>query len=57
MAFHRDGRFAKWCPWGAPGMPMGSPGMEVDGMAADPFSVFSIAGNGAMIEFDFYGSK
>ena len=41
----------------APGMPMGSPGMEVDGMAADPFSVFSIAGNGAMIEFDFYGSK
>ena len=41
----------------APGMPMGSPGMEVDGMAADPFSVFSIADNGAMTEFDFYGSK
>ena len=41
----------------APGMPMGSPGMEVDGMAADPFSIYSIQENGAMIEFDFYGSK
>ena len=41
----------------APGMPMGSPGMEVDGMTADPFVVFSIADNGAMTEFDFYGSK
>ena len=40
----------------APGMPMGSPGMEVDGMAADPFSVFSIANNGTMVEFDVYGS-
>ena len=40
----------------APGMPMGSPGMEVDGMVADPFSVFSIANNGTMVEFDFYGS-
>ena len=40
----------------APGMPMGSPGMEVDGMAADPFSVFSIASNGTMVEFDVYGS-
>ena len=40
----------------APGMPMGSPGMEVDGMVADPFSVFSIAKNGTMVEFDFYGS-
>ena len=40
----------------APGMPMGSPGMEVDGMFADPFSVFSIANNGTMVEFDFYGS-
>ena len=40
----------------APGMPMGSPGMEVDGMIADPFSVFSIANNGTMVEFDFYGS-
>ena len=40
----------------APGMPMGSPGMEVDGMAADPFSVFSIANNGTMVEFDYYGS-
>ena len=39
----------------APGMPMGSPGMEVDGMTADPFSVFSIAKNGTMVEFDFYG--
>ena len=38
------------------GMPMGSPGMEVDGMVADPFSVFSIANNGTMVEFDFYGS-
>ncbi len=26
----------------APGMPMGSPGMEVDGMTADPFSVFPL---------------
>ena len=41
----------------APGMPMGSPGMEVDGMTADPFSVFSIAKNGTMVEFDFYGSN
>ena len=40
----------------APGMPMGSPGMEVDVMVADPFSVFSIANNGTMVEFDFYGS-
>ena len=40
----------------APGMPMGSPGMEVDGMVADPFSVFSIANNGTMVELDFYGS-
>ena len=40
----------------APGMPMGSPGMEVDGMVADPFSVFSIANNGTMVEFDFYES-
>ena len=40
----------------APGMPMGSPGMEVDGIVADPFSVFSIANNDTMIEFDFYGS-
>ena len=40
----------------APGMPMGSPGMQVDGMVADPFSVFSIANNGTMVEFDFYGS-
>ena len=40
----------------APGMPMGSPGMEVDGMVADPFSVFSIANNGTIVEFDFYGS-
>ena len=40
----------------APGMPMGSPGMEVDGMVADPFSIFSIANNGTMVEFDFYGS-
>ena len=40
----------------APGMPMGSPGMEVDGMVADPFSVFSIANNGTMVKFDFYGS-
>ena len=40
----------------APGMPMGSPGMEVDGMVADPFSVFSIANNRTMVEFDFYGS-
>ena len=41
----------------APGMPMGSPGMEVDGMTADPFSIFSIAKNGTMVEFDFYGSN
>ena len=41
----------------APGMPMGSPGMEVDGMTADPFSVFSIAKNGTMVEFDSYGSN
>ena len=41
----------------APGMPMGSPGMEVDGMTADPFSVFSIATNGTMVEFDSYGSN
>ena len=40
----------------APGMPIGSPGMEVDGMVADPFSVFSITNNGTMVEFDFYGS-
>jgi hypothetical protein len=40
----------------APGMPMGSPGMEVGGMVADPFSVFSIANNGTMVEFDVYGS-
>ena len=40
----------------APGMPMGSPGMEVDGMVADPFSVFSIANSGTMVEFDSYGS-
>ena len=40
----------------APGMPMGSPGMEVDGIVADPFSVFSIANDGTMVEFDFYGS-
>ena len=30
--------------------------MEVDGMVADPFSVFSIANNGTMVEFDVYGS-
>jgi hypothetical protein len=41
----------------APGMPMGSPGMEVDGMTADPFSIFSIAKNGTMVEFDSYGSN
>ena len=41
----------------APGMPMGSPGMEVDGMTADPFSVFSIAKNGTMVEFDLYGAN
>ena len=41
----------------APGMPMGSPGMEVDGMTADPFSVFAIAKNGTMVEFDSYGSN
>ena len=40
----------------APGMPMGSPGMEVDGMVADPLTIFSIANNGTMVEFDFYGS-
>ena len=40
----------------APGMPIGSPGMEVDGIVADPFSVFSIANNGTMVEFDVYGS-
>jgi hypothetical protein len=40
----------------APGMPMGSPGMEVEGMAADPFSIYSIANDGMMVEFDFYGS-
>jgi len=27
------------------------------GMAADPFSVFSIAENGTMVEFDYYGSN
>ena len=41
----------------APGMPMGSPGMEVEGMAADAFAVFSIADNGTMAEFDFYESE
>ena len=41
----------------APGMPMGSPGMEVEGMAADPFSIYSIADDGVMVEFDFYGSN
>ena len=41
----------------APGMPMGSPGMEVEGMAADAFAVFSIADDGTMAEFDFYESE
>jgi hypothetical protein len=41
----------------APGMPMGSPGMEVEGMIADPFAVFSIADDGTMAEFDFYKSE
>ena len=42
----------------APGMPMGSPGMEVvEGMAADAFAVFSIADDGTMVEFDFYESE
>mgnify|MGYP001170403834 FL=1 len=41
----------------APGMPMGSPGMEVEGMAADAFAVFSIADDGTMAEFDYYESE
>ena len=41
----------------APGMPMGSPGMEVEGVAADAFAVFSIADDGTMAEFDFYESE
>ena len=41
----------------APGMPMGSPGMEVEGMAADAFAVFSIADDGTMAEFDYYKSE
>lgn len=38
----------------APGMPMGSPGMEMEGMKADPFSVFAITRSGTMVEFDHY---
>jgi hypothetical protein len=41
----------------APGMPMGSPGMEVEGMAANAFAVFSIADDGTMAEFDYYESE
>ena len=41
----------------APGMPLGSPGMEVEGMASDAFAVFSIADDGTMAEFDFYESE
>ena len=41
----------------APGMPLGSPGMEVESMASDAFAVFSIADDGTMAEFDFYESE
>ena len=37
----------------APGMPVGSPDMEIKGMAADPFAVLPIADDGTMTEFDF----
>jgi hypothetical protein len=36
---------------GVPGMPIGSPGMEVPGRAADPFDTLSFAKDGAVAVF------
>ena len=35
-----------------PGMPIGSPGMEVKGRKADPFAVMTIAHDGSTTVFD-----
>ena len=37
-----------------PGMPIGSPGMEVKGMTADPFAVMAIAHDGSTTVFERY---
>ena len=37
-----------------PGMPIGSPGMEVKGRTADPFAVMAIAHDGSTTVFDRY---
>jgi hypothetical protein len=34
-----------------PGMPVGSPGMEVEGQPAEPFEVFAFSVDGARYEF------
>jgi hypothetical protein len=38
-----------------PGMPVGSPGMEVDGFTADPFNVIAFDAQGNMEIFASYG--
>jgi len=38
-----------------PGMPVGSPGMEVDGMAAQPYDVIAFRTNGSTEVFASYG--
>ncbi|MBT8404049.1 MAG: DUF411 domain-containing protein [Gemmatimonadetes bacterium] len=37
-----------------PGMPVGSPGMEVDGMAADPYDVIQLGTDGSNSVFRSY---
>ena len=37
-----------------PGMPIGSPGMEVKGRTADPFAVMAIAHDGSTTVFERY---
>lgn len=38
-----------------PGMPIGSPGMEVEGQAAQPFDVLAFAGDGTLRVWSSYG--
>jgi hypothetical protein len=39
-----------------PGMPIGSPGMEVDGVAPEPFDVFAFDAQGKAEIFASYGN-
>ena len=41
----------------APGMPMGSPGMETPGLKAEAFDVLAIAHDGTVSVFDQYGAE